>query len=135
MPWRARDVRPTALCRRAGRPQLKRDPLGGSIVGGLLQPDADFQAFVRQLDAVLATYVTGAISFDGCVESLAELIRSRVPQPAQPLGSPLIVSSGTITGPNVSPVGQHFAGPDREKANAAFRAAFAKVFPFTEGAA
>ncbi len=30
MPWRARDVRPPVLRRRASRPQLKRDPLGGS---------------------------------------------------------------------------------------------------------
>ena len=29
MPSRARDVRPLLLRRRAGRPQLKRDPLGG----------------------------------------------------------------------------------------------------------
>ena len=29
VPWRARDVRPLLLRRRAGRPQLKRDPLGG----------------------------------------------------------------------------------------------------------
>ena len=28
MPWRARDVRPLLLRRRASRPQLKRDPLG-----------------------------------------------------------------------------------------------------------
>ena len=30
MPWRARTDRPAALRRRASRPQLKRDPLGGS---------------------------------------------------------------------------------------------------------
>ena len=30
MPWRARGVRPLLLRRRAGRPQLKRDPLGGA---------------------------------------------------------------------------------------------------------
>ncbi len=30
MPWRARDVRPLLLRRWAGRPQLKRDPLGSS---------------------------------------------------------------------------------------------------------
>ena len=29
MPWRAPDVRPLLLRRRAGRPHLKRDPLGG----------------------------------------------------------------------------------------------------------
>ena len=29
MPWRGTDCRPTALRRRASRPQLKRDPLGG----------------------------------------------------------------------------------------------------------
>ena len=29
MPWRARTERPLLLRRRAGRPQLKRDPLGG----------------------------------------------------------------------------------------------------------
>src|SRR5437867_10578473 len=29
-PWRARDVRPLLLRRRASRPQLKRDPLGGA---------------------------------------------------------------------------------------------------------
>ena len=31
MPWRARDVRPLVLRRRASRPQLKRDPLGASM--------------------------------------------------------------------------------------------------------
>ena len=31
MPWRARDVRPPLLRRRASRPQLKRDPLGGAL--------------------------------------------------------------------------------------------------------
>ena len=30
MPWRARDVRPLLLRRRASRPQLKRDPLGSA---------------------------------------------------------------------------------------------------------
>ncbi len=30
VPWRARDVRPLPLRRRADRPQLKRDPLGGT---------------------------------------------------------------------------------------------------------
>ena len=30
-PWRGPDCRPTALRRRAGRPQLKRDPLGGAL--------------------------------------------------------------------------------------------------------
>ena len=30
MPWRARGVRPPLLRQRAGRPQLKRDPLGGA---------------------------------------------------------------------------------------------------------
>src|SRR5439155_5549633 len=29
-PWRGTDCRPTALRRRAGRPQLKRDPLGAN---------------------------------------------------------------------------------------------------------
>ena len=29
-PWRGTDCRPTALRRRAGRPQLKRDPLGSA---------------------------------------------------------------------------------------------------------
>src|SRR6266480_777088 len=29
--WRARPVRPLLLRRRAGRPQLKRDPLGGGL--------------------------------------------------------------------------------------------------------
>src|SRR2546430_10100161 len=29
VPWRARDVRPVLLRRRASRPQLKHDPLGG----------------------------------------------------------------------------------------------------------
>src|SRR5437764_1339717 len=28
-PWRGTDCRPTALRRQVGRPQLKRDPLGG----------------------------------------------------------------------------------------------------------
>ena len=32
MPWRARDGRPLLLRRRAGRPQLKRDPLGSAIL-------------------------------------------------------------------------------------------------------
>src|SRR5437899_9338978 len=31
-PWRARTVRPTALRRRASRPQLKRDPLAARII-------------------------------------------------------------------------------------------------------
>ncbi len=30
-PWRGTDCRPTALRRRVGRPQLKRDPLGGAL--------------------------------------------------------------------------------------------------------
>src|SRR3989441_6393868 len=31
-PWRGTDCRPTSLRRRAGRPQLKRDPLGGGLL-------------------------------------------------------------------------------------------------------
>jgi len=31
VPWRARDVRPLLLRRRASRPQLKREPLGGRL--------------------------------------------------------------------------------------------------------
>jgi len=31
VPWRGTDCRPPPLRRRAGRPQLKRDPLGGAL--------------------------------------------------------------------------------------------------------
>ena len=84
---------------------------------------------------MLAAYINGATSYDACVEALAELIRSRFSQPAQPLRSLASESPVTIIVPDVHPVGQEFSGQGREKANTALRAAFAKVFPFAEGAA
>ena len=45
MPWRARDVRPLLLRRRAGRPQLKRDPLGRLALLGMLSMPARFWIF------------------------------------------------------------------------------------------
>ena len=84
---------------------------------------------------MLAAYINGATSYDACVEALAELIRSRFGQPAQPLRNLASESPVTIIVPDLYPVGQEFSGPDREKANTALRAAFARVFPFAEGAA
>jgi maleate isomerase len=37
VPWRARDVRPILLRRRASRPQLKRDPLGSATTGRIME--------------------------------------------------------------------------------------------------
>ena len=84
---------------------------------------------------MLAAYINGATSYDACVEALAELFRSQFGQPAQPLRNLASVSPVTIIVPDLYPVGQEFSGPDREKANTAVRAAFARVFPFAEGAA
>jgi len=39
VPWRARDFRPLLLRRRAGRPQLKREPLAGNPIGGRRLPE------------------------------------------------------------------------------------------------
>ena len=36
VPWRGTDVRPLLLCRRAGRPQLKRDPLDGHFLRAVM---------------------------------------------------------------------------------------------------
>jgi hypothetical protein len=100
-----------------------------------LKPDPDLQAFGKQLDAVIATYIKGATSFDTCVDALAALLRSRFPQPSKPLPKGSSGSPATLFIPAVFAVGQEFAGADPEKANAAVRAAFARLFPFTDGAA
>ena len=46
MPWRARGVRSVLLRRRASRPQLKRDSLGGTAAAHLGIKDR-FGVFVR----------------------------------------------------------------------------------------
>jgi len=51
VPWRVRGVRPLLLRRRASRPQLKRDPLGGGILN--TNPDSNSTSMEVTVEATV----------------------------------------------------------------------------------
>jgi len=54
VPWRARTVRPLLLRRRASRPQLKRDPLGGLTIPVRVMPITRINEFQAKPDKAVA---------------------------------------------------------------------------------
>src|SRR5207247_10972699 len=54
VPWRARTVRPLPLRRRASRPQLKRDPLGGLTIPVRVMPITRINEFKAKPDQAVA---------------------------------------------------------------------------------
>ena len=71
MPWRARDFVDHPLRRRGGRPQLKRDPLGG-----IARPMEDQLSEIR---SAIAQYLDGNTSFEAAASRVATIIRGSVP--------------------------------------------------------
>ena len=78
MPWRARGVRSVLLHRRASRPQLKRDPLGGCTYSDrpsaimTTPPKSMREDFVRGLKIVAGTFATSVPAY-----FLAQLLFTR----------------------------------------------------------
>src|SRR5207245_2046993 len=61
-PWRGTDCRPTALRRRASRPQLKRDPLDGAGTPSMITLHLDNQI---KADATIQDVEAAVLSLDG----------------------------------------------------------------------
>jgi hypothetical protein len=87
VPWRARDVRPLLLRRWAGRPQLKRDPLGAHM----------YRSSPRDVLTVvlaLALTVAGAVwLLQRAIQPLCgSILIAEFPAPSKPLKASLYVS-------------------------------------------
>jgi len=101
-----------------------------------LNPDPGLQVFGKQMDALLAKYIKGAASFDECVDAVVTLLKSHFPTATtKRIPKELPAPSGSLLIGHVYAAAQEFTGADREKANAAVRAAYAKFFSFLGGAA
>ena len=84
MPWRAQDVRPLLLRRRASRPQLKRDPLGGTMSQ-------------RQLASVLFAVLGGFIAITSVPQVVLSIGVLTAGVQAAPVAYAITFLIGTIT--------------------------------------
>ena len=87
MPLVGQGHRPATLCWRASRPQLKRDPLGGSQGTSLtmttpIWPDwALLQSYNERVWAVVHEHLAGSEEFESAATRIATIIRDRMQDP------------------------------------------------------
>src|SRR5881396_1931592 len=69
------DCRPLLLRRRAGRPQLKRDPLGGVNQPRRQPTMEDIEDIFPEVQAVISRYLDGEEAFDAAARAIAAIIK------------------------------------------------------------